>query len=341
MKLSRLNLLVFALLLSVAPFANAWIRSPATEFAALPPGAVNPEGITADAWGNIYVTTFDPTGQTPGQLVVFSPSGKLLRQVPIAAASPQLLGLAFHPTTGRLLVIDFGPVLAGASARILDVDPNTGASSLFMTTTGGAGLNALTFDGVGNVYASDSFQGIIWKTGPTGGAGVAWVTNALLTTSGVPPFGANGLAFDRAGTTLFVANTGNDTVVRIPVIGGTPGSPTVFVNSINGADGLLVDEDDNIWVAANQADEIVVLDPTGRAIAKLGDFNGLDPKGAPNGLLFPASIVFSHGFVYVTNLALDLRLFGLAQTPDSQWTERVKRYTVSRIRAQIPPVQRR
>ena len=28
-------------------------------------------------------------------------------------------------------------------------------------------------------------------------------------------------------------------------------------------------------VAANQADEIVVVDPTGKAIAKLGDFNGL------------------------------------------------------------------
>jgi len=36
------------------------------------------------------------------------------------------------------------------------------------------------------------------------------------------------------------------------------------VNSINGADGLIIDEHDNLGVAANQADEIVVLDPTGR-----------------------------------------------------------------------------
>lgn len=339
MKLSPLSVLALVLLLLTAPFASAWIRSPATGFAVLPPGAVNPEGITADGAGNIYVTTFDPTGQTPGQLVVFSPSGKLLRQVAVAGASSQLLGLAFHPTTGRLLVIDFGPVLAGGSARVLDVDPASGASSVFMTAAGSAGLNALAFDQLGNVYVSDSFQGIIWKTGPGGGAGVPWVADALLTTTGVPPFGANGLAFNRSGDALFVANTGNDTVVRIPVGGGVAGTPAVFVNSINGADGLLIDGADNLWVAANQGDEVVVLDASGRVIGKLGDFDGIDPHGGAVGLLFPASLVFSNGFLYVTNLALDLRLFGLPQAVDSQWTARVTRYTVSRIRAQIPPVR--
>ena len=339
MKSSRWTVLALVLFLLAAPSANAWIRSPATGFATLPPGAVNPEGITADAAGNIYVTTFDPTGATPGQVVVFSSSGKLLRQVVVAGASPQLLGLAFHPSTGDLLVIDFGPVLGGGAAQVLKVDPFTGSSSVFMTATGSAGLNGLTFDASGNVYVSDSFQGIVWKTGPAGGAGTAWVTSPLLTTDGVPPFGANGLAFNNAGDTLFVANTGEDTVVQIPVSGGVPGTPAVFVHSINGADGLLVDGADNIWVVANQADEIVVLDPTGRAIAKLGDFDGIDTHGAAIGLLFPASLVISNGFLYVTNLVLDLRLFGLPQTVDSQWTAEVTRYTVARIRAQIPPVR--
>lgn len=339
MKIARLAaVLLLTLGTTFALPGQAWIRSPAVTFATLPAGAVNPEGITADAAGNIYVTTFDPTGTTPGQLVVFSPSGKLLRQVPVAGASPQLLGTAFHPTTGALLVIDFGPVLAGGGARVLTVNPQTGASSVFMTAANGAGLNALTFDAAGNVYVSDSFLGAIWKTGPTGGAGTKWVESALLATTGVPPFGANGLAFNGAGNALYVANTGSDTVVRIPVNGGTPGTPAVFVNSINGADGLLIDAADNLWVAANQANEIVVLDPTGRVIAKLGDFDGIDPHGAANGLLFPASIVFSNGFLYVTNLALDLRLFG-APTVDSQWAGEVERYTVSRIRARIPPVQ--
>ena len=102
---------------------------------------------------------------------------------------------------------------------------------------------------------------------------------------------------------------------------------------------MLIDDADNLWVAANQSDEIVVLDSSGLVIAKLGDFGGIDAHGSPIGLLFPASVVISNGFVYVTNLSLDLRLFGLAQTTNSQWSERVTRHTIARMRAQIPPVR--
>jgi hypothetical protein len=59
---------------------------------------------------------------------------------------------------------------------------------------------------------------------------------------------------------------------------------------------LIIDDDDNIWVAANQADEIVVVDPSGRMIAKLGDFDGVDWHGEPLGLLFPANLWRSRNF---------------------------------------------
>src|SRR5262249_55991326 len=135
-----------------------------------------------------------------------------------------------------------------------------------------AGLTVVTRDRDGNAYGSDSFQGIIGKTGPPGGAGPVRAQDPLLTTAGIPPFGANGIAFNKGRSTMFVANTGNDTVVQIAVTnsGGTltAGAVSVLTNSINGADGIVLDGDDNIWVAANQADEIVVVDPTGKAIAK-------------------------------------------------------------------------
>ena len=209
---------------------------------------------------------------------------------------------------------------------------------MFTAIPGGGGPNALAFDAVGNVYISDSFQSTIWRTPKTGGAPGAWVVDPLLGTAGVPPFGANGLAFNGDQSALFVANTGNDTIVRIPVSAGMPGTPEVFVNSINGADGLIIDGADNLWVAANQADEIVVVDPTGRVIAKLGDFDGIDRQGAPVGLLFPASLVMVNNFVYVTNLSLDLRLFG-APTVDSQWAAQVTRHTIARIPAHLPPIR--
>jgi sugar lactone lactonase YvrE len=89
----------------------------------------------------------------------------------------------------------------------------------------------LTFDSAGNTYISDSFQGIIWKkTGAGCGAATAWVTSPVLLPNGVPPFGANGLAFNRAGNALLVANTANDQIIKIPVTGGSPGTPAVYVN---------------------------------------------------------------------------------------------------------------
>lgn len=323
--------------LTAAP-ARAGHRPSAEIFAILPNGSTGPEGLTVGRDGNVYVATFgfNASGAVAGlgQLFVFRPDGRLVRQVSIVGSSPHLLGLAFHPTTGALLVIDFG------SAKVLSVDPVTGSSTVFMTVTGNAGLNGLTFDGQGNVFVSDSFQGIIWKTGPNGGAGTAWVSDPLLATTGVPPFGANGVEFNNAGDTLFVANTGNDTIVQIPVTNGTPGKPAVFVNSINGADGIAIDRHDNIWAAANQSDEIVVVSPTGKLIAKLGDFEGVDDRGLPHGLLFPASPAFSADgeFLYVTNLALDLRVFGLVQAVDSQWCAQVRHFTVSRIRTHFRPL---
>ena len=129
-------------------------------------------------------------------------------------------------------------------------------------------------------------------------------------------------------------------MVRVPVLpSGEAGTPEVFVHSVNGADGLIIDEDDNLWIAANQADEIVVLDPTGRVIAKLGDFDGLSRDGAPRGLLFPASLVRRGKDIYVTNLALDLRVFLLPPPVDAFWAADVQVHTVSKIRARIPRVK--
>ncbi|HET9670415.1 MAG TPA: NHL repeat-containing protein [Casimicrobiaceae bacterium] len=332
-------MLLLALFASFALPASAWNRLHATRFATLPAGTAHPEGITVDPrTGTFYVADFDVSKASgPGDVVVFDRNGRWLRTLQVAPATNLLLGIAINPVTGDLLVCDLG--LSSGKPQIVKVDPKTGASSVFAALPAGAGPNALAFDAAGNVYISDSFGATIWRTPPTGGAPASWVSDPLLGTSGVPPFGANGMAFNQSATSLFVANTGNDTIVRVPVnADGSAGTPAVFVNSINGADGLIIDASDNLWVAANQADEIVVVDPTGRAIAKLGDFDGIDRRGSPVGLLFPASLVFSGGFVYVTNLSLDLRLFD-APTVDSQWAAQVTRHTIARLPALIPPIR--
>jgi sugar lactone lactonase YvrE len=327
------------------------------------------EGLTVGLDGNIYVTTFgfNTQGPTtgPANLIAISPNGKIVNQVPITCAvlcpsvapgllSPHMLGLRFNPMTKDLWVLDFGDGL------VLDVDPKTGiVLKVLAGPISGSGLNALTFDSAGNGYVSDSFNGAIWKIGPTGGVvgNNPWVLDPLLgngVVNGVgtltPPFGANGVEFSKDGSTLFVANTAYHQIIQIPVSGGAAGTPSIFVSGINAPDGIAIDSNNNMWICANQEDEIVVTQPftdvlkgekSAKVIAKLGDFGGIDPKGIVSGLLFPASLAFSPDgqWLYVTNLTLYLPYadgFPGHVAIDSAWTLQVNGYTVSRLPAKIP-----
>jgi sugar lactone lactonase YvrE len=332
-------------LLTGAP-ATAWDRGDVDVLAVLPdvaPGQPSSvEGLTVGPDGNIYVPSFgfNTTGALSGNaaLFVIRPDGTLVRKVAIANSSPHMLGLRFNPVNGFLLVLDFG------AGKVLHVDPATGASSVFMTPTiAGAGLNALTFDKLGNVYVSDSFNGIIWKTGPNGGTPTIWSNSPLLGpgTGLTPPFGANGVEFNNAGTVMYVANTAFHQIIQIPVNpNGTAGAAAIFITGINAPDGIAIDKHDNLWVCANQEDDIIVIDKTGKVIAKLGDFNGISERGVVRGLLFPASLAFSldRKTLYVSNLTLFLPFAGARAAVDSPLTLEVKRYTVAKLRAAIPPL---
>jgi len=362
-------------LLGTAP-ANAWNRGHVQLLTVLPnasPGLQSSvEGLTVGPDGNIYVPTFgfNTTGSTtgPATLFVISPNGKVIRQVTIKAspaASPHMLGLGFNPVTNRLLILDFGSGFSG-TANVLDVDPVSGNASVFATvpTLPGSGavpgINALTFDKGGNVYVSDSFQGIIWKAPPSchGCQMTPWSNFPSLLGPGTgltPPFGANGIEFSNDFSTLYVADTAFHQIIQIPVTGNggnlTAGTPTILITGINAPDGIAVDRKGNIWVCANQEDEIVVIDPkattdptTGKplakVIAKLGDFNGIDENGIAQGFLFPASLAFSKDgqTLYVSNLTLFLPYAQATVAIDSAWTLQVKGYTVSKISASIPPL---
>jgi sugar lactone lactonase YvrE len=356
----------FAALLSVLLSAlpvKAWDRGEVENFATIPafhpsgPGAACPngastcasdvEGVAVAPDGTVYAPTFgfnaDGALSGNGELFVFDANGRLRKHFPVTGSSPHLIGLVFQRSSGHLLIADLG---AGV---VWEVDPVSGTTSKFMTapSVGGGtpGLNALTFDAQGNVYVSDSFQGVIWKTGPHGGAPTAWYSpasqNDLLLPTGndaqplIPPFGANGIEFNNEFTEMFVMNTAYHYVVQIPVHpDGTAGTGTVLTTGINAPDGVAVDADDNLWICANQGDEIVVVDPAGKVIAKKGDFNGITRDGAIKGLLFPASLSFSPNrkVLYVTNLALFLPFAGVpAIAVDSGWTLEVRRFNIARI----------
>lgn len=362
------------MLLGAAP-AAAWDRGNVQTLTVLPNlksgQQSSVEGLTVGPDGNIYVVSFgfNTTGPTtgPADLFVIAPNGHIIRQVTLSgspAASPHMLGLAFNPFNRHLLVLDFGSGFSG-TANVLDVDPVTGVAQLFGTVPtapggSGPGVNALTFDRSGNVYVSDSFQGIIWTAPPNCGGCqfTQWVNNAALLGPGTgltPPFGANGIEFSRDRSVMYVANTAQHQIIQIPVTDNngtlTPGTPALLITGINAPDGIAVDLHGNIWVCANQEDEIVVIDPKAKnpvdgttvpkVIAKLGDFNGIDSNGIAQGFLFPASPAFSKDghTLYVSNLTLYLPYAGANAAIDSDWTLQVKGYTVSQIPAVIPQVE--
>ena len=139
----------------------------------------------------------------------------------------------------------------------------------------------------------------------------------------MPPFGANGLAFSSDGTLLYVANTGNDSVVKIPVSGGAAGTAVLAAqHQWCRWRGRRFQRQHLGRRQPVRRDRRFRSDRQGDRQA-LASFNGIDARGAARGLLFPASLVFSGESVLVTNLVLDLgTVFGLP-TVDSQWAAQV------------------
>ena len=276
----------------------------------------NPEGIAIDPTGNVYAASF--AFQPVANICVVNRAGALVDVIAVPAGPTgvaSLLGELFEPSQG-LYVLDFANGGPG-NGRLLLVNPRSHA--VRVVATGFQAPNALAQDRHRNLYISDSFQGVIWRVAPDGTATV-WKQDPRLTPQpGTgPPFGANGVAFDRNQRFLYVATTSDAKIYRIPVLeDGTAGNLQLFASgeaidatqgtteALHGADGIMFDVRGNLYVAANSAQhpapglpgELQVLSPEGRLIAR---YDGL----GQNDLDFPASLVFHERALYITNLSL-------------------------------------
>jgi len=327
-------------------------------FAVLPNGVRQPEGIASNpANGDIYVATFDFAN--PNKLLRYNRHGQLLAQRDFG--STPLLGLTFDPAQGKVYITNAGDLAGVGVAKIQRIAANFNSMTPIedvVTVTGtdvGApaprheknnpdgsediitfgsnfapALNAMDFDKKGNLYVSDSFQGAIFQINNVrncapGCVATLFAHDPLLATVGFPPFGANGLAFNGDDSVLFIANTGDDRVLKLDTHTKVV---TVFAESINGADGIVFDDKGLLWVAANQADELVALNENGKIVAKLGEFRGINRNGTPDGLLFPASPVIVGDEIFVTNLAISLT----NNAPNDEPEDDVKLWTISKMK---------
>jgi len=315
-------------------------------FATLPDGVRFPEGITANpATGDIFVGTFD-FGPNSNKLLRIDRNGHVSATKDFGGTP--LLGLEF--AGGKVYILNFGagslqripanfdastPVetvavmpIVGAPAPETVPNPDTSTDTIIFGSSGKSAPNGMVLDNAGNAYISDSFQGAIFKvanatTCPTPCGATTVSHDSQLATAGTPPFGANGLALSADQKTLYIANTGDHRVLQMNI---ATSAVTVFSISLFGADGLLF-ENGRLWVATNQADQVVALNAQGRIIIKAGEFLGVDSTGTPRGLLFPASMVVVGNFMYVTNLALPL-----TTTVGDEPEDFVTHWTISRFR---------
>jgi sugar lactone lactonase YvrE len=114
--------------------------------------------------------------------------------------------------------------------------------------------------------------------------------------------GANGMAFDKNGTSVFVVNTDRASIIRVPIMkDGSAGKPELFVGpdckNLNGADGIVLDKDGSIIIAVNKLNKIVRVSMDKKITALESD-----------GILdFPASVKIDNGtagqehILYITN----------------------------------------
>jgi sugar lactone lactonase YvrE len=269
-----------------------------------------PEGLAIDPAGNLYAASNSDTATTVGHICVVDPTGRLTDVINVPAGRVPVIGLLGELwKDGQLYVLDQADDNA-PDGRLLKVDPRT--HTVTTVADGFAFPNAIVEDAHGNLYVSDSLQGRIYRVSPDGTQVAVWVESASLLSSNPDlPVGANGMAFDRNGHFLYVANTGNRQILRIPITStGTAGPVQLFADgatidrqlgnttpvALNAADGIQFDVKDNLYVMANQVNEVHVLSPGAKLIHRYAGTAG-------NALDFNASAVFAGRRLFITNMS--------------------------------------
>lgn len=254
------------------------------------------EGLTGDDDGNLYVAQRGGGANPCPILRIHPPNGTptLVGTVP-APCSPS--GLTFD-ADGKLYVTGVG------SDGIAVLTPSAAAPpTATQYATGVPGANGIAFDDQGALWATDggTAQGRVWKVPPGGGAGVEkfrvpvmaapnGVGRQVQTLQPAPAapvtqgIVANGIGFSKDGSDVYVADTARGAVWRValdanrevadllgcdpvyPADALCPDALVVQNPQLEGADGLVLDVSGNVWVAANERNAIVVVEPNGRVV---------------------------------------------------------------------------
>lgn len=275
---------------------------PISEVRIFASGLDHPEGVAADASGNIYA------GGEAGQVYRIAPDGKAVDL--IASTGGFCLGITLD-ARGSIFVCDWG------RRAVLRVT-SRGEVEAVVTSVAGAKLinpNFSVFDSHGNLYFSDSGEwkkanGAIYRVAADGAASVF---------SPGPFHFANGLALDAGEKFLYVVESNLDRVLRVEILGdGRSGNPEVFAEGLERVpDGMAFDHEGNLYVTTYATNCIYRVRTDGRVELLCHDPENL-------ALCQPTNCAFggpNFDQLYVANLGrdhlsvLDLKIKGQPLAP--------------------------
>lgn len=205
-------------------------------------------------------------------------------------------GIVYRVPVGRLGARDFDP-----------------RADVTVFATGARHANGINFDHQGHLWISGGDINTLYQVGPAGGAAVpfaqGYATLSTDTTMPVRGYVINGVAADSKGN-VYTVNTGTGEITRIAVGPDyAAGPPSTFVKDsrLLGADGLTIDQHDNLWVSCNFLSRLVRVSPSGEitVVASRAAADGTVPTvgaGDPTALRFPAELKRVGRTVYLSDL---------------------------------------
>jgi sugar lactone lactonase YvrE len=244
-----------------------------SEFFAAVPAPGYPEGIAVRG-DRVYVSgpaNFGMT-DTPKVWAFDLKSRALVAEYPVQFANPYagmrgLSCIAFGPD-GKLYAVEpFVGIIR------MHVNP-TNQQEVYATFPPPAGpslLNDLDFDSNGNLYVTDSFQGIVYRVPAGGGAATVWFQDPRLLGNPGLPFGVNGIRVDaprnRVLFTVTVREDFSGALYSLPLVNQPAATDLVEVHVFGGPlpapDGLALDKSGRIYVALAGANAVSVLSANG------------------------------------------------------------------------------
>lgn len=226
-------------------------------------GVPHPEGVAFDSKGWLYTGGAQPDYNGTGPIYKISPDGQNVST--FADTGGRVLGLAFD-RQDNLYACD------SKLGCIFRIEPD-GAVHLFADRVGDREIrlpNFLVFDGGGRLYLSDSGTatageqtGAIYRFAANG-EGEVFLDNLVF---------ANGLAIDPGGAALYVVETRDNRVLRIPILeDGAAGPLAIYVDDLkDGPDGLAFDAAGNLYITIIRPSHIVCFADSGERLVLVSD----------------------------------------------------------------------